>query len=140
MDGFVLDPSVALSWCFPGDPTENSPYSRAILDHLEIADAIVPEIWPFEIANGIFVAHNRRRRIIEADIQEFVRLLETLPIRVIRAEWLSNIALESLARKHDLAVYDVAYLDLAIRQGLPLATSDQGLRKAALAEGLALVE
>jgi predicted nucleic acid-binding protein len=61
-----------------------------------------------------------------------------LPIRVVRGEWLKNIALESLARKHDLAVYDVAYLDLAFREKLPLATSDEALKKAALAEGVTL--
>jgi len=103
MGGFVLDASVAISWCFPNDPTENTHYSRAILERLVEADAVVPEIWPFEIANGIFVGCNRRKRIAEADIYEYVRLLESLPIRVLRKEWLGNIALESLARKHDLA-------------------------------------
>ena len=65
MDAFVLDASIAISWCFPDDPTENTPYSRAILDLLEEADAIVPEIWPFEIANSIFVSFSRRKRIGE---------------------------------------------------------------------------
>jgi predicted nucleic acid-binding protein len=103
---------VAISWCFPGDPTENTPYSRAILEHTEEADAVVPEIWSFEIANGIFVAYSKRRRITEAEIHEYIRLLGSLPIRVARAEWLRNIALESLARKHNLAAYDVAYLEI----------------------------
>jgi predicted nucleic acid-binding protein len=57
----------------------------------------------------------------------------------VRGEWLGNIALESLARKHNLAAYDAAYLDLAIRQELPLATSDEALKKAALTEGVALI-
>ena len=139
MAAFVLDASVAISWCFPSDPSENTPYSRAILEQIEEADPVVPEIWPFEIANGIFVAYSKRKRITEADIHEYVQLLESLPIRVIRGEWLRNIALESMARKHDLAVYDVAYLDLALRERLPLATSDQELKKAALAEGVVLI-
>ena len=139
MDGFVLDASVAISWCFPGDPAEARPYSRAILQHVEEADVVVPEIWAFEIANGIFVAHSKRRRIHEADIYEYVRLLESLPIRVVRREWLDNVALESLARKHNLAAYDVAYLDLALREELPLATSDGALKRAALAEGVTLL-
>ena len=138
MAGFVLDASVAISWCFPNDPTENTPYSRAILEHLVEADATVPEIWPFEIANGIFVAHSKRKRITETDIHEYLQLLESLPIRVARQGWLSNISLESLARKHDLAAYDVAYLDLVLRERLPLATSDEGLKKAALIEGVIL--
>ena len=99
---------------------------------------VVPEVWAFEIANGIFVAH-KRKRIGESDIQEYVRLLESLPIRVLRGAWLENIALESLARKHNLAAYDAAYLDLAIREELSLATSDQDLKRAALAEGVTVI-
>jgi predicted nucleic acid-binding protein len=139
MAEFVLDASVALSWCFSDDPSENTPYSRAILEYLAEADAVVPEIWPFEIANGIFVAYNRRKRITEAAISDYIQLLGSLPIRVVRAEWLRNVALESLARKHNLAAYDVAYLDLALREKLPLATSDQELIKAAVAEGVAII-
>jgi predicted nucleic acid-binding protein len=139
MAGFVLDASVAISWCFPNDPAENTPYSRAILQHLEEADVVVLEIWAFEIANGIFVACSKRKRINEADIYEYVRLLESLPILAVRRDWLQNIALESLARKHNLAAYDAAYLDLALREELPLATSDEALKKAALAEGVALI-
>ena len=139
MEAFVLDASVAISWCFPNDPTENTPYSRSILRQIEEADVVVPEIWAFEIANGIFVAYSKRKRIDETDIAEYVKLLESLPIRVVRGEWLNNIALESLARKHNLAVYDIAYIDLALREKLPLATSDQALKKAALAEGVTLI-
>jgi hypothetical protein len=87
MDGFVLDASVAISWCFPDDPAENTPYSRRILQYVAEADAIVPEIWAFEIANGIFVAHSVRKRIDEADIYEYIHLLESLPIRVVSREW-----------------------------------------------------
>jgi predicted nucleic acid-binding protein len=113
MKAFILDASVAISWCFPNDPTENTPYSRAVLQRMEEVDVVVPEIWAFEIANGIFVAYSKRKRINEADIQEYIGLLESMPILVIRGDWLNNIALESLARKHNLAAYDVAYIDLA---------------------------
>jgi hypothetical protein len=50
MAAFVLDVSVAISWCFPGDPNEDTPYSRRVLKELVANDAIVPEIWAFEIA------------------------------------------------------------------------------------------
>jgi predicted nucleic acid-binding protein len=139
MAGFVLDASIALSWCFPDHPTENTPYSRAILERVAQDDAVVPEIWPFEIANGIFVAYSKRKRITEAELHEYVQLLKSFPIRVIREEWPKNIGLESLARKHNLAAYDVACLDLALRENLPLATSDQELKKAALADGVVLI-
>jgi predicted nucleic acid-binding protein len=85
------------------------------------------------------VSYSERKRSGEADIHESIQLLESLPIRVWRGEWLKNIALESLARKHNLAAYDVAYLDLALREKLPLATLDQELIKAARAEGVPLV-
>jgi predicted nucleic acid-binding protein len=136
---FVLDASVAISWCFPGDSTENTPYSRTVLSRLAVDDALVPEIWAFEIANSIFVSYNRRKRINEQQIQEYLVLLKALSIRVEPQSMVDNIDLESLARRHDLAAYDVAYLHLALRKKLPLATSDGPLRDAALAEGVALI-
>ena len=71
---FVLDASVAIAWCFPGDPTEDTPYSRRILNELRLNDAIVPEIWAFEIANSIFVSYSKRNRITEHQIQEYLDL------------------------------------------------------------------
>ncbi len=136
---FVLDASVAISWCFPGDPTENTPYSRSVLSRLTVDDAVVPEIWAFEIANSIFVSYNRRKRITEQQIREYLGLLKALSISVEAQSMVENIDLESLARRHDLAAYDVAYLHLAQRKKLPLATSDGPLREAARAEGIALI-
>jgi hypothetical protein len=74
---FVLDASIAISWCFPGDPTEDTPYSRHILTELASNDAVVPEIWAFEIANAIFVSHNKRKRINEQQVREYLVLLKT---------------------------------------------------------------
>ena len=139
MEAFVLDASVAISWCFPNDVTENTPYSRSILRQIEEADAVVPEIWAFEIANAIYVAHTKRKRINDTDVTDYRKLLESLPIRVVHGEWLENVALETLARKHNLAVYDVAYINLALRENLPLASSDQALKTAARAEGVSLI-
>ena len=68
MPEFVLDASVAISWCFPGDPTEDTPYSRKVLRDLITWNAIVPEIWAFEIANNIFVSHSKRKRIDERQV------------------------------------------------------------------------
>jgi predicted nucleic acid-binding protein len=136
---FVLDASVAISWCFPGDPTENTPYSRAILKRLVVDDAVVPEIWAFEIANNIFVSYSRRRRITEQQIREYLDLLKALPIRVEAQSLWENVDLESLARRRNLAAYDSAYLYLARRTNLALATSDGPLRDAAIAEGVVVL-
>jgi predicted nucleic acid-binding protein len=136
MAAFVLDASVAISWCFPGDPTEDTPYSRRVLSELAVNDAIVPEIWAFEIANSIFVACRKRKRISEQQIHEYLDLLKALPIHVETQNLWANVDLESLARRHDLAAYDAAYLDLALRTKLVLATSDDPLKRAAIAAGI----
>jgi predicted nucleic acid-binding protein len=139
MAAFVLDASVAISWCFPGDPTEDTPYSRRVLSELAVNDAIVPEIWAFEIANSIFVAYSKRKRITEQQIHEYLELLKALPIRVETQDLWANVDLESRARRRNLTAYDAAYLDLALRTNLVLATSDGPLRQAAIAEGIALL-
>jgi len=139
MAAFVLDASVAISWCFPGDPTGDTLYSRRVLKELLANDAIVPEIWAFEVANNIFVSHSKRKRISEQQIDEYLSLLRALPIRVESQSLWANIDLESLARRQNVAAYDAAYLDLASRTGLALATSDEPLRQAAIAQNIVLL-
>ena len=139
MPEFVLDASVAISWCFPGEPSEDTPYSRRVLTNLALKDAIVPEIWAFEIANNIFVSHTKRKRINEQQIAEYLALLKALPIRVDPRPIWDIVELESLARRWDLAAYDASYLALAIRKKIPLATSDEPLKLKALQEGIALL-
>jgi predicted nucleic acid-binding protein len=128
--------SVAISWCFPGDPTENTAYNRSILMELMVRDAIVPEIWAFEIANNIFVSHRKRMRINEQQIAEYLSLLKALPIRVESQPLWTNVGLEALSRRWDLAAYDASYLALALRKRIPLAPSDEFLRSKALDEGV----
>jgi len=132
---FVLDACVAISWCFPGDPTEDTAYSRFVLQKWVDHDALVPEIWAFEIANSIFVSHNKRQRINEQQIVEYLAPLKRLPIRIETSSKESNLGLEKLARRLNVAAYDAAYLALALRQGLPLATTDQLMRQKALELG-----
>ena len=139
MEAFVLDASVAVSWCFPGDSTEDTAYSREILALLATSDAMVPEIWAFEVANSIFVSFNKRKRITEGQIKEYLQRLKELPIRTeARGIW-SNVDLEFPARRWNLSPYDAAYLDLALRKGVPLATSDGDLKRAAALEGIEVV-
>ncbi len=136
---FVLDASIAVSWCFPGDPSEDTVYSRSILSLLATQEALVPEVWAFEIANSLYVSFEKRKRITEEQISEFLSRLKALPITVeIRDLW-TNVDLEAQARKWKLAAYDAAYLDLAMRKGLPLATADEDLRRAASAQNVVVV-
>lgn len=139
MTEFVLDASVAISWCFPGDPTEDTSYSRKVLQELAVKDAVVPEIWAFEIANIIFVSHSRRRRIDELQVAEYLRLLGALPIRVESRPWREIVGLESAARRWNLAAYDAAYLSLALSHCLPLATSDAVLKAKAIEIGVEIL-
>ena len=99
-------------------------------------NAIVPEIWAFEVANSIFVAFSKRRRITEQQIQEYLQFLKALPISLEPGDLWGNVGLEAVSRRWNLTPYDAAYLDLALRRSSPLATADADLRKAALAQGV----
>lgn len=132
-ESFVLDNSVTMSWCFPD---EHSPYTHDVLKALTGAGAAVPALWPLEAANILLVGE-RRGRISQADSAVFVGLLEGLPIRIDGET--SDHAMKAslgLARAQNLSVYDAAYLELAIRRGLPLATLDAKLKAAAAAVGV----
>lgn len=125
---FVVDNSVVLSWCFED---EGSRYAEAVLESLETAEAFVPAIWPLEVGNVLLVAE-RKKRLSQAAVVRFLALLGGLPITVEQESperMLKEIV--SLAREHGLSTYDASYLDLAMAHGLPLATLDASLAKAA---------
>ena len=136
-NGIVIDASVALAWCFPD---EASDYADGVLVALEGRTAMVPTIWPVEIANALLVGE-RRKRIRQPEVRRFVELLKGLSILEDGqpfADTVSNIL--PLAREHDLSAYDAAYLDVAVRHGAPLATLDKALQKAGRAAGLKIFE
>ncbi|MBE9075759.1 type II toxin-antitoxin system VapC family toxin [Romeria aff. gracilis LEGE 07310] len=140
MKSFVLDASVALSWVLLD---ETNIYADAVLDELNPADesaaeveAIVPELWSLEVANGLLVAE-RRGRLSQSQAEQAILFLQALPIGVDDST--SEQALDqtlSLARHQDLAVYDAAYLELALRQKCSLATADTRLAKVARTLGI----
>jgi predicted nucleic acid-binding protein len=134
---FVVDNSVAMSWCFADEATE---YTESVLDQLRDSSAVVPVIWPLEVSNVLLLAE-RRRRITRAKATRFVRVLQELPISV-ETETIS-VALGpvlQLGRDYDLTSYDAAYLELAMRRGLSLATLDDHLANAARQADVTLVE
>lgn len=125
---FVVDNSVVMAWCFE-DETSN--YADRVLGRFEKSSAIVPAIWPLEVGNVLIVAE-RRKRLSEADSARFLALLSELPINVVQERpdrMLKEIV--ALSRELSLSTYDASYLDLAMREGLPLATQDTALHKAA---------
>jgi predicted nucleic acid-binding protein len=103
------------------------------------AEALVPSIWPLEIANALLVAE-KRKRIALAQVTALLRRISGLPISVMPIE--AKQAFEQIlpvARQQGLSEYDAAYLELALRQGLPLATLDRELRRSAQATGVVLL-
>jgi predicted nucleic acid-binding protein len=137
MPPFVVDASMTLSWCFAD---EAAPYSRGVLGALETTYAVVPALWPFEVANALALAE-RRKRITQEGIAAFLETLRRLPIQIERREalWLWQATLP-LAREHRLTAYDAAYLDLARRDRLSLATLDRDLQAAGRTLGVAVLE
>jgi predicted nucleic acid-binding protein len=132
-EDFVLDASLALAWYFKD---EADPYADAVAAGLPSARANVPVIWFLELANALVVGE-RRRRSTEAQAGKWLAYLKSLPIVVDeethRRAWDEVL---TLARAHHLSVYDAAYLELALRRGLPLASLDARLKVAASAVGV----
>jgi predicted nucleic acid-binding protein len=134
-DGFVLDCSVTMAWYFKD---ESSAYANTVRRALSGLGAIVPALWPLEVANTLVVAE-RRKRSTEAEAAKWLRFVQLLPIRVdeeTSARVWSDIL--PLARSHGISAYDAAYLELALRRGLPLASLDDRLKTAAAAAGVAI--
>lgn len=133
---FVLDCSISMSWCFEDEAT---PGTDALLRLLLEDEALAPSIWPLEVVNVLLVAE-RTNRLTEAQTMRLIALLQSLPITVDEStseQAMGNIL--SLARSHKLSSYDAAYLELATREGLPLATKDKKLIKAAKRSGLKIL-
>jgi predicted nucleic acid-binding protein len=122
-----------MAWCFED---ECDRYADGVLDALVSSEALVPSLWPFEVANLLLVAE-RRKRLTEADCVRFIELLNGLPILVEEStsERVFGAVL-ACGRQCRLSSYDAAYLELAMRTGAPLATRDRGLRAACRKSGV----
>ena len=130
---FVLDASIAGCWAFKD---EQHPQADEAFTRIRTEEALVPSLWWFEVRN-ILAVNERRKRIKEPDTNSFLRNLSRLRIRVDRAP--EEAIVLRLARNHRLSVYDASYLELALREALPIATLDSELAVAALAEGTKLI-
>lgn len=133
---FVLDSSVTLSWYFDDEAT---PATDALFDKVSEDGAVAPSLWRLEVANGLQMAV-RRKRIDTAYRNASLKDLTAMPI-AIDAEtdahaWTSTV---QLADRFRLTIYDAAYLELAQRRALPLASIDRDLRAAARTLGVALL-
>jgi len=132
----VIDASVALAWCLPGEATART---EALLDRVTDTDAVASAIWPIEIAN-ILLMSEKRGRTTQGGTLASVQLLSGLNVAldfdVISSAFSSVL---SLAREHNLTVYDATYLEIALRRRLPLATNDSPLQTAAERAGVEIL-
>jgi predicted nucleic acid-binding protein len=137
---FVLDNSVAMRWLFGDGGADDLAYAAHVLSLLEQEDtqAVVPSIWGLEAAN-VIVRAETKGLLTEARSVGFLEVLQDMAIETDPAT--ANHALADtlhLARRFNLSSYDAAYLELALRQSLALATLDTALRAAAVRAGVAL--
>lgn len=136
MTGFVLDTSVTMAWCFEA---QSDDYCKTVLEALDGCRAIAPDIWILEILNTLVVAE-RRRRLRAEQSDAFLETLWRLPIDVesaaAKTPWSSEVLL--FARANGLSSYEAAFLELANRKSLPLATRDAAIRRAANRSGVQL--
>ncbi len=130
---FVLDASIVGCWALED---ENHPAAEAALSRIETDDAIVPSLWWFEVRN-ILTVNERQGRIGESEVSRFLRALSGFRVRIDRLP--DEAQLLRLVRIHRLSIYDAAYLELAAREHLPLATLNAALATAAHAESVPLI-
>ena len=127
---FVLDASVTIVWAMRD---EAHILADCAFLELKSGSAIVPAIWWYEIRN-ILVLNERRGRITQDDCTQFIHALQQFKIEISFPH--DGAETMELSRKHRLSVYDAAYLALALREGLPLATLNKVLGEAATEEGI----
>jgi predicted nucleic acid-binding protein len=131
---FVVDNSVVVAWFFPSQATD---YTDSVLDQLKTDIAHVPALWVLEFSNVLRKAVMGRKLAMESAL-EIISEAEKLPLTVDYTATSTTANLE-LALRHGLSSYDAAYLDLAIRLGLPIAAKDGALNDAARRAGVGVV-
>jgi predicted nucleic acid-binding protein len=137
VSAFVLDTSIALKW-FLEDENDRA-YSLAILRSLsDEYRPIVPWLWYYEMANVLLIQVHRKRVVFE-EVKAFLSLIGEMAIDIDAPDKVTILQLPYLASKHRLTSYDAAFLELANRLQLPLATSDKDLIRAASECGVQLL-
>jgi predicted nucleic acid-binding protein len=133
---FVLDNSVTMRWFFGDGKPQELAYAGKVLDAMKNAIAIVPTTWGLEVANVIAKAE-AKGWVTEARSETFLEMLEGMDIEVDAATFSHALSQTlQLARRYKLSAYDASYLEVSMRLGLPLATLDEDLQKAAKKAGV----
>lgn len=129
---FVIDNSVTMRWLFGDGSAADRRYAETALAYLQEKEgrAIAPAVWPLEVGN-VIVRAEAKGLLPEARSTAFLGLLRDMPIEIDgRSSACALGDTVQLARRYGLSTYDASYLELALREGLPLATNDADLRKA----------
>ena len=131
MTDFVLDNSVSMRWLLKSPKVADQKYAETVLRSLAEVDAVVPNLWHLEASN-VLLSAEKRTEINLGDSEGSIIQLENLPIHVdtlTAHQAFSRII--NIARTYKLSSYDASYLELSMREGIPLATLDSDLTKAA---------
>lgn len=133
--GLVVDASVAIAWVVRSQSNEEE--VMTLLDQVSAGSPmVIPVLWVFEVANTLAILL-RRRIVNEEQYGEACERLAELPsLRDDEGQQLAFTEISKLARNYSLSVYDAVYLELALRRGLPLASRDAALNKAAKRAGV----
>lgn len=128
---FVLDNSVTMRWFLGDGKPKDLAYAGRVLDAMQEVNALVPMTWGLEVANVIAKAEEKAL-VTEARSGAFLEMLEDVDIEVDTATFAHALSdTLQLARRYQLSAYTASHLELALRTGLPLATLDEDLQKAA---------
>ena len=131
MSDFVLDNSIAMRWHLESEKTSDQKYAESVLISLSEVDAVVPNLWHLEATN-VLLAAEKRGDTTTGEVERFISQLESLPLYVDPLTANQSFSrIMALARAYKLSSYDAAYLELAVREGLPIASLDKDLVKAA---------
>lgn len=134
---FVLDCSVTLAWHFAD---EANAYANAVALAVAIGEPVVPSIWPLQVANTVLIGE-RRGRSNETQASAFLTRLAALPITVDdQTSAMAWGTILQIGRAQGLSAYDAAYVELALREGVPLATLDNRMRGALASVGINLFQ
>lgn len=131
MTDFVLDNSVSMRWLLASEKASDQKYAEKVLNSMMEADALIPNLWHLE-AISVLLGAEKRDEISLGEIERFISQLENLPIHVdpLTANQAFSRTLV-LSREYKISSYDASYLELAMREGLPLSSLDKKLVKAA---------
>ena len=128
----IVDASVALAWALD---TQADPMTRSALAIATAEGFLAPHHFSIEVAHGLLRAE-RNERAFRNEVDIFLLDLRKMKIRL--DEPFSPVRLDSiitLGRRYMITGYDAAYLDIALRTRLPLATRDKALAQATVKAG-----